>query len=331
VKFEQRYKEKDPDRYPGMQDHLKAQGRTPAGTHVPIMIREVLKFLDPRPGDAVADCTVGHGGHAQAFIERIGPSGSLTGLDVDGTQIDRTMARLESLGVPVRLHLRNFAGLEAIAGESGCFDVVFADLGVSSMQIDDPSRGFSYRFDGPLDMRMDLRRPVSAARLLASIDEAELAAMLRDLADEPDAVVVARAIVKRRAARPFERTFDLSSVVLMAKGMTVAEWKQRARTGKAGLHPAARTFQALRIRVNDEMAALDRLLAVAPACLKPGGRIGILSFHSGEDRRVKHAFREGLQSLDYDAIAEDPITATPEEVRANPRSSSAKLRWARKA
>ena len=216
------------------------------------------------------------------------------------------------------------AGLEAV-------DVVFADLGLSSMQIDDPARGFSYKHDGPLDMRMDRGRGRTAADLLASLPEAALAEALEELADEPHAARIAAAIVARRAAAPILRTGDLVEAVLAGVGLTPEAWRARAEREVRVVHPAARTFQAVRILVNDELSGLDRLLALVPWCLRPGGRVGILSFHSGEDRRVKKAFRAGLEGGLYDAVADGPVRASPAERRANPRSAPAKLRWARRA
>ncbi len=331
-RFQDRYKELQPDRYPEMIAHVREQGGTPAGSHVPILVAEVLQALDPRPGQVVLDCTLGAGGHAQAILPRLLPGGRLVGIDRDAGQLERTRERLAPFGEAVSLHAASFGWVESVAAaEGGRFDAILADLGVSSMQLDDPARGFSYRDDGPLDMRMDRASGRTARHLLASIGEAALAQALHDLADEPDAGKVAAAIVAARRQAPLERTSDLVRVVLATKGWTPAAWKARAREGDAGLHPAARAFQAVRILVNGELDALDRLLVAAPGLLKPGGRIAILSFHSGEDRRVKHAFRDGLRGGLYAAASDDPIRATPDEVRSNPRAASARLRWARRA
>jgi 16S rRNA (cytosine1402-N4)-methyltransferase len=208
-------------------------------------------------------------------------------------------------------------------------EVLLADLGVSSMQIDDPARGFSFRHDGPLDMRMDRRLRRTAADLLATLPEARLAEALAELADEPAADRIARELVRRRERSPIARTRDLAAVVMAAQGYDAARWRREARPG--ALHPAARTFQALRLLVNDEMGALDRLLAVLPSVVKPGGRVAILTFHSGEDRRVKHAFRDGLRDGVWAEVAPDPVRAGPDEVRSNPRAAPAKLRWAVRA
>jgi len=330
-RFDQRYKELQPDRYPGIVEHVREQGGTPAGSHVPILVDAIVKALDPQPGEMFLDCTLGAGGHATALLRRLVPGGRLVGIDRDAEQLERTRERLAEFGDAVSLHAASFAWAESVAAEEGgAFDGILADLGVSSMQVDDPSRGFSYKDDGPLDMRMDRSSGRTAAHLLASVDEARLAEALRDLADEPDAEKVAAAIVAARARKPLARTSDLARVVLAAKGFTAASWKARNREGDPGLHPAARTFQAVRILVNGELDALDRLLDAAPNLLRSGGRIAILSFHSGEDRRVKQAFRDGLRGGLYAAVSDEAIRASPAEVRGNPRAAPARLRWARK-
>jgi len=330
-KFEQKYKELQPERYPGIVEHVRQQGGTPAGSHVPIMVAEVLAALDPRPGDVVLDCTLGAGGHARAILPRILPGGRLVGIDRDAVELERTRARLQEFSESLSLHASSFAWVESVAAEEGgAFDGMLVDLGVSSMQLDDPERGFSYKEDGPLDMRMDRSSGRTAQHLLASIDEAHLAEALRDLADEPDADKVARSIVDARARRPMVRTLDLVRAVLSARGLTLSSWKAQVRDGDNGLHPAARTFQAIRILVNGEMDALDRLLDAAPRLLRPGGRIVVLSFHSGEDRRVKHAFRDGVRGGVYEAVSEEPVRSTSEATRSNPRAAPARLRWARK-
>jgi len=327
-RFEERYKERQPDRYPQMQEHVRAQGRTPAGTHVPVLLREVMECLRPQPGEVVVDCTLGYGGHAAEFLKRIGLAGRLIGLDVDGPELDRTRVRLEAMGFRLSARRMNFAQVaQALKAErlDAC-DVIFADLGVSSMQLDESARGFSYKHDGPLDMRMDDRLRRTAADLLATVASEELAAALRELSDEPDAEQIAERIASERRKRRIARTLELVELVLAAKGMSPKNPRRDAE-----LHPAARTFQALRILVNDEIANLNRLLLSAPYCLKPGGRLGVLTFHSVEDRLVKHAFRDGLRGRVFEAVSEEPIRPCAEEIRNNPRSSPAKLRWARRS
>jgi len=332
-RFEERYKELAPEAHPGIHEHVRAQGRTPAGTHVPVLVAEVLEHLAPAPGEAVVDCTVGYGGHAEAFLKRIGPKGRLVGFDVDAAELERTRARLAPLGGRTVLHRGNFAGIDRALAQDRIdeCDVIFADLGTSSMQVDDPARGFSYKHDGPLDMRMDDRLHWTAADLLARLSAEGLSAALLELCDEPDHEAIAHRIVAGRAKRPLRRTKDLAHLVLEAKGISAGRWRRRSADESGDLHPAARTFQALRILVNDELSALGQLLRVAPSCLKPGGRIGIISFQSGEDRLVKQSFRDGLRAGVYEAASDEVIRPGPEERRANPRSASAKFRWARKA
>jgi len=330
-RFQERYKELRPEAYPEMHEHVRAQGRTPAGTHVPVLVAEVLAALAPAPGQVVADCTVGYGGHAAEFMKRIGPTGKLVGFDVDASALDRVRPRLEALGTPFSLPRSNFAGIGNVLVAEGIdgYDIVFADLGVSSMQVDDPARGFSYKQDGPLDMRMDDRLKRTAADFLAILPEADLAAALAELADEPDAARIAARIVEARARHPLSRTLDLARLVFEAKGLSRRTWREQAAEG-AALHPAALTFQALRILVNDELAALRHLLRIAPHTLRPGGRIGILAFHSGEDRLVKAAFRDGLATGAYAAASDEVIRPSSKEMHDNPRSASAKFRWARR-
>ena len=334
-RFDERYKERDPDKYPDLEAHVRAQGRTPAGTHVPIMVAEVLAALRPAPGESVADLTVGYGGHALALLERTAPDGRLIGLDLDGPQLEATGRRLAQLVDPARVHLHHshFAGLPKLLAADGLagVDIVFADLGLSSMQIDNSARGFSYKHDGPLDMRMDPRRPRTAADILRTITCAELATALRELADEPEHEQIAQAIIEHRSERPITRTQELADVVLSAQGLTRRTWRAAVAAGESELHPAARTFQALRILVNDELHGLEQLLRVAPYCLHAGGRLGIMTFHSGEDRRVKHALRDGLRAGVYAQIADQPLRPTPAERHTNPRSTPAKFRWAVRA
>jgi 16S rRNA (cytosine1402-N4)-methyltransferase len=329
--FDERYKERDLDKFPDIEAHIRAQGRTPAGTHVPVMVTEIVAALRPEPGHSVADVTLGYGGHALTFLEHTAPSGPLIGLDLDGEQLDKTGRRLARLVDPARLHLHHshFAGLPKVLAAEGieAVDVIFADLGVSSMQVDNPARGFSYKRAGLLDMRMDLRRPQTAADLLRTLTAEQLAAALCELADEPDAERIAHEIVRGRAERAVTRTDELVDAVLRAKGLSRKSWRSQVPADASDLHPAARTFQALRILVNDELHGLEQLLRIAPYCMKPGGRLGILTFHSGEDRRVKHAFRDGLRDGIYSRIAEEPERPSSAERRANPRSAPAKFRW----
>jgi 16S rRNA (cytosine1402-N4)-methyltransferase len=287
--------------------------------HVPVLLAEVLGALKPKKGQVVVDCTVGLGGHSAELLER---GVRVVGLDLDPANLKEAQDRFEVQGGDFSLHHANFAGLPTVLGELGidAVDGILADLGVSSPHIDDARRGFSYRRPGPLDMRMDPSRGKTAAELLDRMPEEELAQAIFELGDEEDAAKIAALIVRRR---PIRSTQQLMELVCQARDFTV----QRAAGAK--LHPAARTFQALRMLVNRELPNLERLLVVIPQCLKPGGTAAIISFHSGEDRLVKQAFREGLRGGVYAKISPDAITATEEEKLANPRSRSAKLRWAR--
>jgi 16S rRNA (cytosine1402-N4)-methyltransferase len=323
-RFEEKYKERNPERYAETVAKVLASGKTPAGTHRPILVAEILEVLAPKPGERAVDCTLGFGGHAQEMIPRVQPGGRLLGLDADPVQLPRTEARLREAGFGedvLGVERSNFAGLpQALerAGWVGGADLVLADLGLSSMQIDDPARGFSVKFEGPLDMRMNPERGQTAGAFLERVRPEALVRMLEENADEPRAALLAQAL----AGRKFRTTRELGLAVRAALP-AVAE-------ADADLS-VRRVFQAVRIAVNDEFSALETLLRHLPGCLKPGGRVAILTFHSGEDRRVKRAFEAGLRDGFYAEIAPEVIRPSPEERRANPRSSPAKLRWARRA
>jgi 16S rRNA (cytosine1402-N4)-methyltransferase len=307
---------------------------TPAGQHRPVLLAEILSALDPRPGETAVDCTLGWAGHAVPLLERLGPEGRLIGIDFDPENLPKARERLEAVGFPFTLHAGNFAGLAGLLASLGTAgaDVLLADLGMSSMQVDDPERGFSYMRDGPLDMRMDRRRGRTAAQLLATISEADLRQALTELGDEPEAERIAAAIVAARQKQPLGRTTDLARVIVQAvrPAATATAWRLHPSRHRWDSHPAARTFQVLRILTNRELANLEQLLRILPSVLRSGGRAAIISFHSGEDRLVKAAFRAGLEAGDYAQISTEPVRAGMEERTANPRSRSAKLRWARK-
>jgi len=308
---------------------------TPAGEHRPVLLKEVLEVLDPRSGATVVDCTVGWAGHAAELLTRACPQGRLIGFDFDADNLVKARERLEPIGCPFSLHHGNFAGLPNILAAEGIaeVDLLLADLGMSSMQVDDAERGFSYVRDGPLDMRMDRSRGKTAAQLLSTISEADLQAALRDYGDEPETEKIAKAIAAARQRMAILRTGDLVKVILEAarNGKPAEPWRLHPAKNKWNIHPAARTFQALRILVNRELANLEQLLRVIPTIMKSGGRAAIISFHSGEDRLVKAAFRGGLRHGLYSKISDDPIRSTFAERTENPRSRSAKLRWAFKA
>ncbi len=321
--FHDKYKELNPERYASDVEKILASGKTLAGTHRPIMVEEVLRCFRPRAGDVAVDCTLGGGGHARAILERVQPGGRLIGLDVDPVELPRTEASLRAAGFGPETfvaHHKNFAGLPQVLAAEGlaAADLILVDLGVSSMQLDDPDRGFSYKEPGPLDMRMNPSRGESASQLLARLSEETLAALLKENADEPHAALIA-GFLKRQ---PIDTTHTLERLV--RTGLTAALPSLPKTDVKMSVR---RTFQALRIAVNDEFSALDWLLRSLPQCLTPGGRVVIMTFHSGEDRRVKKAFQAGLRAGVYTAVADEVIRATMEETRANRRASSAKLRW----
>ncbi len=327
----QKYKEHNIAAYPDLAPHLRAKGKTPVGTHIPVLTEEVLGCLRPKSGEVIVDCTVGYGGHAAEFIKRVCPTGKLIALDVDSTELERTRHRLSKGNVPVSFYRSNFAGIANVLNKEKLdgYDIIFADLGVSSMQIDNPDRGMSYKHKGPLDMRMDDRLKQTGVDLLNNLSEEELAKAFWELADEPDHQKIAHLIVTQRAVQPITQTEQLVRTIFHVKGLTAKTWRQQNRASKFGsLHPAARTFQALRILVNDEIGSLKELLRIAPHCLRPGGRIGIISFHSGEDRLVKHSFRDGARNGIYQSAAKNPIVPRIKEIISNPRSASAKFRWA---
>jgi 16S rRNA (cytosine1402-N4)-methyltransferase len=287
--------------------------------HVPVLPAELLHWLDPQPGQTVVDCTVGAGGHARLIAERVSPVGRVIGLDQDPAMLE--LARPQLAGLPVTLVHAAFDQLADVLRDQGvaAVDGVLADLGVSSDQLDNPARGLSFQHDAALDMRMDPTRGETAADLLRRLPERDLADLIYQFGEERFSRRIARRIVEAREAAPVETTGQLAELVRRC----VPRPKGRA----GGIDPATRTFQALRIAVNDELGALDRLLAQLPGCVKPGGRAVVISFHSLEDRRVKRAFRDPAV---WDVLTKKPVTAGGDEERANPRSRSAKLRAAQR-
>jgi 16S rRNA (cytosine1402-N4)-methyltransferase len=306
---------------------------TAAGEHKPVLLAEVLAALDPRPGQTAVDCTLGFAGHSRELLARVAPDGLLIATDLDAGNIEPAREKLEAVGGLFALHHSNFAGLPGVLAAEGVerVDCLLADLGMSSMQVDDRDRGFSFMRDGPLDMRMDRTRGRTAAELLKTLPAEELAACFRDLGDEPRADEIAAAVVARRQTKPVERTKELRELIEAAAPVRVDRTPGAPPERKQLLAPATRVFQALRILVNRELASLTHLLRVLPTLLKPGGTAAIISFHSGEDRLVKAAFRDGLRTGVYEAVSEEPVRPGFDERRENPRSRSAKLRWARLA
>jgi 16S rRNA (cytosine1402-N4)-methyltransferase len=319
-RFEDKYKEHDPARYGDTVAKVLASGKTPAGSHIPILVTESLEALQLAPGMSGVDATLGYGGHALRILEKISPGGKLIGLDVDPLVLPKTEARIRELGYGEEAFeavRSNYAGLsKVLAGVP--VDFIFADLGCSSMQFDDPTRGFSFKAAGPLDMRMNPTRGLSAADWLAKISAEKLEFALVENADEPRAETLSQAL----AGKHFSNTVALAQAV--RESIRVSDEDERELTVR-------RVFQALRIAVNEEFTALDAFLRALPGCLKPGARAAILTFHSGEDRRVKQVMKVGLRDGIFSEMSDGPLTASPEERRMNPRSSSAKLRWVTKA
>jgi 16S rRNA (cytosine1402-N4)-methyltransferase len=350
--FQEKYKEQNPAKYAETVQKVLAAGKTPAGMHRPICSREILEILDPQPGQIAVDATLGYGGHAQEILRRIQPGGRLIGLDVDAAELARTEARLRAQPWPessLIVKHSNFAGLSRILPvlELPGADLILADLGCSSMQLDNPERGFSYKLDGPLDLRMNPAKGRPAADWLAAVSLDELVRVLEDNADEPQANRIAQAIIAARERQAIRRTAELSQVVRTAllssahgslRPPAIANVKSKIQKPNSTTdldfpevkRCLARVFQAIRIEVNEEWAALETFLRFLPFCLNPGGKVAILSFHSGEDRRVKKAFQAGWHEGLYDAIAREVIRPSAEEVHANPRAASAKLRWAKR-
>jgi len=300
---------------------------SPATAHRPIMLAEVLRCLRPVAGEIAVDCTLGGGGHAQAILEQLRPGGRLIGIDVDPVELPRTEARLRAAGFGAGVFVArqgNFADLPQLLAAEGlaAVDLILADLGVSSMQVDTPDRGFSYKEPGPLDMRMNPSQGEPASQLLARLSEAQLASLLTENADEPRAALIAR-LLKQQPVHTTHAAERLVRTGLHAAlpNLTKADVKMSV----------GRSFQALRIAVNGEFAALDALLRSLPQCLAPGGRVVVLTFHSGEDRRVKKAFQAGHRAGVYADVASAVVRSAKEETFSNRRASAAKLRWAVRA
>jgi 16S rRNA (cytosine1402-N4)-methyltransferase len=315
---------------------------------VPILLAEILAAFEPLEGRTVLDLTAGFGGHSEALLQRVGPTGRLIALDLDGEHLEAVRARLSAVGHPFELRQTNFAAADRALAELGLagVDRVLGDLGMSSMQVDSAERGFSFMRDGPLDMRMDRTRGQPASSLLATISRRELALALRDLGDEPEPLRFTDAILAARKVEPITGTRQLAGIILAeatrdsgSEGIRPGRRRSVARpAGRGGPAPnkrnrlpVTRVFQTLRILVNREFANLDRLLTVLPTLLNPGGVAGLISFHSGEDRRVKRAFRAALRAGQFGEVSEEPVRPGERERMENPRSRSAKLRIARRS
>ncbi|HUR35754.1 MAG TPA: 16S rRNA (cytosine(1402)-N(4))-methyltransferase RsmH [Vicinamibacterales bacterium] len=297
------------------------------GLHRPIMVEETIGCLRPRPGDLAVDCTLGAGGHARALLERVLPGGRLIGLDIDRVELARTEAQLRGEGFGPDVFVARAANFSSLAGALAAepravANVILADLGVSSMQLDTPNRGFSWKGVGPLDMRMDQGQAESAAQLIGRSSEAELAALLVENADEPHAALIARLLKEQ----PSDTTHAVAQRVRLGLSHACPDLPRAAVKMST-----RRTFQALRVAVNREFSNLEALLEALPRCLAPGGRVAIITFHSGEDRRVKKAFRTGLRAGIYSSIATKVVRSSRDETFSNRRAAAAKLRWAERA
>lgn len=289
--------------------------------HAAVLVRQVVEALAPTPAALIVDCTVGLGGHAQALLEAAGTDSQLIGLDLDEGNLRAAHERLSPFGSRVRLFSANFAQVDEVLAQAGAkqADVLLADLGISSTQLDDPARGLSFSADGPLDMRLDQSSGRTAADLVNMIGEQELADVIYCYGEERYSRRIARAIVAARRTGRIERTLQLSEIIERSLPPIV-------RHQRRGAHPSTRTFQALRIEVNRELESLETLLRLLPRVVAPGGRAGIISFHSLEDRLVKQAFLNYSNADTARILTKKPITADSEEIAENPRSRSAKLR-----
>ena len=373
--FEEKYKEHDPEKYADTVAKVIEKGSTPAGMHIPIMVNEILEFLQIRPGQKGLDATLGYGGHTRKMLEKLteasgtsgltdevyikddvqtkgdswknpeensednseevfrekAPEGHLYALDVDPIEIVKTGERLQKAGYGeeiLTILQQNFANLETVAKEYGPFDFMLADLGVSSMQIDDPKRGFSYKADGPLDLRLDPQHGIPASQRLRELNREELIGMLVENSDEPYAEQIASEICKTfKKGGSMDTTTALREAIERALCFLPENKEKKDILKKT----CQRVFQALRIDVNSEFEVLEAFLNALPEALADGGRVAILTFHSGEDRLVKKAFQQYYRKGIFEEIATDVIRPTAEECRQNGRARSTKMRWAIRA
>ena len=326
-KFSEKYKELNPENYQDTIERVISKGSTPAGMHISICVQEILTFLQIKPGMKGLDATLGYGGHSRKMLEALQGRGHLYAMDVDPIEIVKTTKRLREAGFSEEIFTpisENFANVDRVAEQYGSFDFLLADLGVSSMQIDNPERGFSYKQEGPLDLRLNPQSGEPASERLQKMNREEIEGMLIDNSDEPYAAEIARAIAGRnRKGQKIDTTTKLAE--LIGETLDFLPEKERKEAVKKS---CARVFQALRIDVNSEFEVLEAFLTKLPSCMAPGGRIAILTFHSGEDRLVKHAFKEGKKAGIYSEVAEDVIRPSSEECAKNPRAKSTKMRWA---
>ena len=329
-KFEEKYKEHQPEKYQDMIEHVIRKGNTPAGMHLSIMVQEILDFLQIQPGQTGFDATLGYGGHTKAMLACLEGRGHIYATDVDPEESAKTKKRLLEQGYGeeiLTIKLQNFCTIDEIAKEAGGFDFVLADLGVSSMQIDNPERGFSYKYDGPLDLRLNPEAGISAAERLRTVARDELEGMLIENADEPYAEEISQAVTRAlRKGKKIDTTFTLRDLIAEALDFLPKDEKKEAIKKSC-----ARTFQALRIDVNNEYEVLEAFMEKLPDALAPGGRAAILTFHSGEDRLVKKSMKGLYQIGIYSEYSKEVIRPSKEECIRNSRASSTKMRWAIKA
>ena len=328
--YKEKYKEHQPEKYADTISKVISKGSTPAGMHISIMVKEILDFLDIKPGQQGLDATLGYGGHTKEMLKCLNGKGHIYGLDVDPIESAKTKERLEKQGFGediLTVKLMNFKDIDKVAEEAGKFDFILADLGVSSMQIDNPDRGFSYKVEGPLDLRLNPQKGISAAERIRNISGEELTGMLIENADEPYAEEIADAVVTRqKRGEKIVTTKDLQRVIEEALSF-LPKGEQKEAVKKS----CQRTFQALRIDGNQENEVLYEFLEKLPRVLASGGRVAILTFHSGEDRLVKKSFKRFLKEGEYAEVSKDVIRPSQEECVKNPRARSTKMRWAIKA
>lgn len=329
-RFNEKYKELQPEKYKDIVEKIIEKGNTPAGMHISIMVQEILDFLDIKPGQIGLDATLGYGGHTSAMLKCLENKGHIYALDIDPIEIAKTEERLRKLGYGPNLltikHL-NFANIDEVSAEAGKFDFVLADLGVSSMQIDNPDRGFSFKRDGPLDLRLNPEKGISAADRLKNVTQEELEGMLQENADEPYAKEISNTIISK-----IRRNVDISTTMQLQEIIEEAlKFIPSAQRKEAVKKSCQRTFQALRIDINSEFEVLYEFLEKLPNILAKGGRVAVLTFHSGEDRLVKKSFKALLREGIYSEIAAEVIRPSMEECNLNSRARSTKMRWAIKA
>lgn len=329
-RFEEKYKELQPEKYQDTIEHVISKGNTPAGMHISIMVNEILDFLKIQPGEIGFDATLGYGGHTKAMLQQLQGQGHIYATDVDPVESAKTKKRLADQGFGediLTIRLQNFCTIDEIAKEVGGFDFILADLGVSSMQIDNPERGFSFKTEGPLDLRLNQQSGISAAERLDTISRDELAGMLYENSDEPYCEELAKAITDEiRKGNRIDTTTKLRQVI--EKTLDFLPEKEKKDTIKK---TCQRVFQALRIDVNHEFEVLYEFMEKLPDALRPGGRVAILTFHSGEDKLVKRALKEGFRDGIYSEYAKDVVRPSAQECAQNARAHSTKMRWAVRA